>query len=592
MKFVWQLFRKFPILLIINTGCLVAVSLLGACALFTVSPLVDFFLHPDLKGISPLTEKAIGILEFFRLPVTLWSWLIVFMVFVVLTSIVLVIAKYSILKTKYAVLKSIMVETFEDFFNARWYFFSSGKQGMLLNTFTRELNVVGDAFGAMGLLFSGIMQTMFFLAVPFYISWQVTAVSLCVALVFAIPFMLLGRVSYALGVVTTDTSNRLTSVVHENLSLAKVILGFGNQHESIDNLSKAFDDHQKVALRSLILNIGVPILYSPFGMIMIVIALFIARQVGVPLSETMVILLALRQVAVSVGNMTSQKNYLENFFPSFEQIERLRKRARELKRESGPKQFEGIKRELAVEGLTFAYPGHEPVLLDVNARVPKGKMVAFAGESGSGKSTFIDMVMGFHTPVKGQIMFDGVPIEEYDINSYRHRIGYVPQDSVLFNLTIRENLLWAKESSTDEEIAHACRQANAEEFIRQLPEKYETLVGDRGIRLSGGQVQRVALARAILRKPDLLILDEATSALDTYSERLIQQAIENIAKETTVIIIAHRLSTIVNADYIYVFKEGRIVEEGMYPELMQIDGYFSNMVKLQMLEEKTVETQG
>ena len=151
-------------------------------------------------------------------------------------------------------------------------------------------------------------------------------------------------------------------------------------------------------------------------------------------------------------------------------------------------------------------------------------------------------------------------------------------------MTIADNLLWANDTATEEEIKEACIQANAHEFIKEFPEGYNTLVGDRGVRLSGGQIQRVALARAILRKPDLLILDEATSSLDTHSERLIQQAVDNIARQTTVVVIAHRLSTIVNADSIYVFKDGQVIEKGGYSELVSMNGYFNDMTKLQALE--------
>ena len=586
--FIHEIFRKFPFLLITNTVLLVAVSLFGICSLLSISPVVDFFIHPDLQGVSPLTIKAVNILEFLGLSATLGNWLIIFIGFITLSSAFLVFARHSILRTKYAVIRDIMLGTFEDFFNARWYFFSSGKQGVLLNTFTRELTVVGDAFGAMALFFASILQTIFFLAVPFYLSWQVTAVSLGAALLFTLPFILLGKLSYRLGKLNTATANQMTSVIQENISLAKVVLGFGNQHKSINNLGYAFDAHRQVTLKSQILNIAIPILYRPFGVIMIVIALFSARRFGVPLSEITVLLLALLQVAISIGNLTTQKNSLENFFPSYEQIKQLRQRAKQLKQESGTRQFRGFNRELLLDRLSFAYPGQEPVLVDINVRIPRGKMVAFVGESGVGKSTLIDMIIGFHQPTKGQIVFDDVPLQNFDIRSYRRRIGYVPQDSVLFNMTIRDNLLWAHESATDEDIKQTCRQANADEFIRrQLPEGYNTLVGDRGVRLSGGQVQRIALARAMLRKPELLILDEATSALDTYSERLIQQAIENIAKETTVIVIAHRLSTIVNADYIYVLKEGHIVEEGIYSELIQISGHFNRMVELQALGSTT-----
>ncbi len=283
--FIREIFSKFPFLLIANTVLLVAVSLFGACSLFTISPVVDFLIHPDLQGVSPLTSKAIDILEFFGLPVTLGCWLIIFVAFVALSSAFQVFARHSILKTKYAVLRDIMLGTFEDFFNARWYFFSSGKQGVLLNTFTRELTVVGDAFGAMALFFASMLQMIVFLAVPFYLSWQVTTISLSVALLFALPFILLGKLSYRLGTLNTATANQASSVLQENLSLAKVVLGFGNQQKSIDNLGSAFDAHRRVTLKSQTLSMAIPILYRPFGAIMIVIALFAARLFGVPLSE-------------------------------------------------------------------------------------------------------------------------------------------------------------------------------------------------------------------------------------------------------------------------------------------------------------------
>ncbi len=582
--FIREIFRKFPFLLMANTVLLVLVSLFGACSLLTVSPVVDFYIHPDLQGISPLTAKVMSILEFFKLPVTLKSWLIVFVTFVSLSSAFQVFARYSILKTKYAVLRDLMLGTFKDFFNAQWYFFSSGKQGTLINTFTRELNVVGNAFGAMALFFAGLLQMAFFLVVPFYLSWQVTLISLGVALLFALPFVLLGKYSYRLGILNTTTSNQLTAVIQESLNLAKVVLGFANQRRSVESLKIAFDQHCRATVKSQTLDIAIPRLYRPFGVIMIIVALFSAGRFNVPLSEIMVLLLALLQVAVSIGNLTTQKNALENFLPSYEQIKQLRQQAKQLKQKTGGRPFRGFTRELLVEKLSFAYPGQEPVLVDINVRIAKGRMVAFVGGSGVGKSTFIDMIIGFHQPTAGRITFDGVGLEDFDLNSYRRHLGYVPQESVLFNMSVRDNLRWAKEDATEEEIKQACKEANAIEFIEELPQGYDTVVGDRGVRLSGGQIQRVALTRAILRKPDILILDEATSSLDTHSERLIQEAIEKIAKETTVIVVAHRLSTVINADYIYVLKKGRVVEEGRYSELIRMGGEFHRMAKLQVLE--------
>ena len=582
--FIREIFKKFPLLLISNALLFVFVSVLGACSLLLIGPLVDFLVDSQLQNASALTKKAVALCGVWGIPVTLTSWAVILIAFIALVSVFQVIARRSILKTKYAVLRDLMLGTFEDFFNARWYFFSSGKQGMLLNTFTREITVIGDAFGAMTLFFANILQLAFALVIPFYISWQVTLISLGVALLFTVPFTLFSKYSYRLGKLNTATANEMTSVVHENLGFAKLLLGFGNQRKGNDNFARAFDAHRKVTVRSQIVNIAIPILYRPFAVVMAVVALFAARRFGVALSEITILLFALLQAAFSVSNIMSQKNALENFFPSYEQIKSLRERARQMRQPQGERKFGGFKDSIVIEGVSFAYPGHSLVLKDVHVSIPKGGMIALVGKSGAGKSTLVDIIMGFHEPTAGRLLFDGVPFKEYDINSYRLRLGYVPQDSALFNMSIRDNLLWANPNAGQEELEEACRLAYADEFISRLPEGYDTIVGDRGVRLSGGQIQRMALARAFIRQPELLILDEATSSLDTHSERFIQKAIENISARTTVIVVAHRLSTIKKADRIYVLEHGQVVEEGTYADLVGNSGRFNSMVKLQELE--------
>lgn len=584
LVFIKEIFKKFPWLVISNTLVLVVANILGVCSLFAISPLVDFLIDPQLQKAGPLTQKAVGILAGFGLPVTLEVLLTVLLFFVTLASGFLVFARHLIFKTKYAVLRDIIIGTFSDFFNARWYFFSSSQQGTLLNTISRELVVVGNAFSAMGMFFAGVLQLVFFLILPLYISWQVTCISLSVSLLFVIPFVLMDKYSYRWGTENTRTANQLTAVVHEGIGMARVILGFGNQQASIRKLTHEFDAHAGASIKSQTLNVAIPILYRPLSVLMIGIAIFAAQRLQVSVSEMTVLLLALFQLALSVGNLAMYKNSLENFFPSYEQIKELRERASQMKQISGRKKFHGFAKSLTVSHLSFAYPDHPPVLTDINVHIPKGQMVAFVGKSGAGKTTLVDMLMGFHEPADGMIAFDGVPLQDYDIQSYRQRLGYVPQESVLFNMSIRDNLLWAKPDASEADIQRAAQLAYADEFIQQQPKRYDTLVGDRGVRLSGGQIQRIALARALLRDPDILILDEATSSLDTQSERLIQQALENISNEITVIIVAHRLSTIKSADRIYVLSYGRVVEEGTYADLVKHQGPFSSMAQLQDLE--------
>jgi len=583
-KFIYDISKKYPGLLFINTALSFAVGLLGAFSLFTVTPIIDFLINTDTQSRSVLTNKIVSVIEFFGISVSLTTLCIIFFAFITLGCFLQIVVRFFILKTKYILLKDIITGVFKDFFSARWSFFVHNKQGTLINTLTREMVNIGDAFGGIGTLFSSILELLFFIIVPFMISWQITVTCVILGLFFAAPFILLGKKSYQWGKLNTLTANRLTTVMQENFNLAKLVIGFGAQQRGIDLFSKVYDENVEVTLKSQLLASATPVLYRPFGVVMIIVAVFMGRQLHVPLSELAILLLALLQIAQSIGNIAMYRNSLENFVPSYEQIKDLRELAREHHQPLKDKLYTGFEKTIELKNLSFSYRANEPVLNQINVNIPKRKMVAIVGKSGSGKSTLIDLIMGFYEPQGGGLLVDGVPLQEYNILSYRQRIGYVPQDSVLFNMTIRDNLLWAQNQATQEELNEACRLAYVDEFIDKFPEGYETIVGDRGVRLSGGQIQRVALARAFLRKPDLLILDEATSSLDTHSELLIQQAIENFAKDTTVVVVAHRLSTIKKADCIYILDNGQMIESGSYQDLIAKGGHFKTMAQLQDLE--------
>jgi ATP-binding cassette subfamily B protein len=581
--FFTEVFRKFPFQIISNIILLIVVGILDAASIITVAPVVDLMIHADSNNYSTITIKINAILKNMGIPITLLSLMIVFLVSNLLRSIFFILSKYFILNTRIKVIREIMLGTFEDFFNSQWYFFSSNSQGTLINTFSREITMVAEALGSMAGFFANIIQIMFYFAVPFYLTWKVSTVSLLSALICVAPLFLLGRLSYNLGTKITNTANQLTSVITESLSSAKVILGYGNQQKTISNLSKAFDRHYKVYRRASTLESSIPIIYFPLGMVCLVVTILYSRAISVPLSETVAVLYSLMKSVPLIGELSRARNSLEIFYPSYEQIKRLRENAEQLKQITGPKIFQKISHEILFENLSFAYPGCKNVLNYINAKIPKGKMIAFVGESGAGKSTLIDMLMGFHKPSTGIIKIDNVPIEDFDIYSLRQKIGYVPQEGLLFNVSIRDNLLWSNNEASESDIFNACKLAKAHEFIQKCENGYDTIVGDRGVRLSGGEIQRIALARAILRKPELLILDEATSSLDSNSEQMIQQSIETIAKYTTIVVIAHRLSTIKNADYVYVLSDGKNAEEGNYKELISQGGLFAQMVQKQKL---------
>jgi subfamily B ATP-binding cassette protein MsbA len=247
------------------------------------------------------------------------------------------------------------------------------------------------------------------------------------------------------------------------------------------------------------------------------------------------------------------------------------------------KPISGIDGDLVIENVSFAYDRNGVQALNgVSFKIGKGETVALVGPSGAGKSTIADLLAGFYRPDDGQILVNGQDLWSLDRQSYLERVALVSQSPFVFNTTIRENILYGDKNATEEEIRHAATLANLQDVIAELPEGYETVVGERGAALSGGQLQRLTIARALLKKPDLLILDEATSALDVGNEKLVQDAIDNLAAERTTLVIAHRLSTVRSADRILVLEDGRIVEMGNHDELLARGGAYAELHALQL----------
>ncbi len=225
--------------------------------------------------------------------------------------------------------------------------------------------------------------------------------------------------------------------------------------------------------------------------------------------------------------------------------------------------------------------GIHDALRDVSLEVKPGQMIAFVGPSGAGKSTIANLIPRFYDVNSGSIKIDDMDIRDVTIDSLREQIGIVPQETVLFSTTVMENIRYGRLDATDEEVLAASIAANCDEFIRQLPEGYQTAIGERGLNLSGGQRQRLSIARAILKNPRILILDEATSALDTESEKIVQSALDDLMVGRTSFVIAHRLSTIFNADHIFVIDHGHICEDGTHEELLALKGVYANLYNIQ-----------
>ena len=587
-EFLTRYPRHFGMLFLI----LIFDGIVATCAVLAVVPLADFMLDSSLHAPSRVTRLLLELLEPLNVLPGFWLFGVLFATSNLVKGLLDIAVRYSILRIIYALDRGLVDDALTTFFKARWEFFSGTDQGRLINTLTRELEKIGSALGYLATQLAAVIQLCIYLTIPLWLNAPMTIAALALALLLGSPLFLFQKMSYRLGQQNVETGNATTRILNEMLAAARLILSFGRQKQSRDLYLSAYDQHVPITMRSQILGTAIGVSFQPIGILSAIVALGIALQHGAPVAEMAALLWSLLRALPLLGGLMSAKVNISNFLPSYEQLASLHERAKQMEEVEGDRLFTRLESGIVFRDLDFTYQGRHQTLRGINLTIRKGQMTALVGESGSGKSTIADLLLGLQIPNRGTVLLDGIQLDHWNQNSFRERIGYVPQEPFLFHASIRDNLLWSRPEATEVDLWHACRMANAEEFLRQLPSGLDTVVGDRGMRLSGGQRQRIALARALLRQPEILILDEATSSLDSESERLIQEAINELARDTTLLIVAHRLSTISRADQVYVLNCGKIVEDGSYENLSKRPGgILAGMVAAQQQPKPAVALQ-
>jgi len=467
-------------------------------------------------------------------------------------------------------------------------YFTQMKAGQILS------RVINDTFEARLILTQIVTQglqsaslVVVYIAILFSISWKLTLIALIILPLLGVSLQPMLKRLRKGNLRRGNVHGEMTSVLQETISGIRLVKASGTESYEEARFADGSNKYARSSLKMTRLALVAPPVTEVIGTLIAVLVLWIgALQVlqgstmtGATLLAFLTLVLRLLQPLKQLSQM---RTTAQSSLASAERLFEILDSPAEFQRDSGTREKATFERELRFENVTFAYEEDAPVLSGIDLVARKGEVVALVGPSGSGKSTLVDLIPRFYEPGEGRILLDGVDTREIKLPALRSLTGIVSQETVLFHDSVRNNIAYgAPGRYTQEQIEAAARAANAHEFIVELPDGYDTMLGERGTRLSGGQRQRLAIARALLSDPPILILDEATSALDTESERLVQEAVDRLLQGRTVFVIAHRLSTVTHADQILVLDRGEIVERGTHAELLAKRGAYSRLYTLQ-----------
>jgi ATP-binding cassette, subfamily B, bacterial MsbA len=378
----------------------------------------------------------------------------------------------------------------------------------------------------------------------------------------------------------------LLSIIDENISGLRIIKAFNAEKHINNNFEKDSNEYRSIMTKLLRKkDLSSPMSEFLSTIVMVIVMWFGGQLVlsadgSLSAQEFIGYILIFSQIIPPAKSLTGSYYHIQKGSASAQRVYEILDAENEITDVENPKHIKLLNNNIEFRNLTFSYENTN-VLSEINLKIRKGKMIALVGQSGSGKSTLADLIARFYDIENGEILIDNNNIKEIALADLRSLMGVVSQESILFNDTILNNIRLGKLDATKEEVMEAAKVANAHDFILETENGYNTNIGDRGNKLSGGQKQRLSIARAILKNPQILILDEATSALDTESEKLVQEALENLMHQRTSLVIAHRLSTIQNADEIIVLDAGKIIERGTHQELIDQNGHYKKLSDLQ-----------
>lgn len=573
-------------------------STLTALTVATIKPIFELIFNSQLtieKNTSStgllqsLKDEFFGYLKYLVFnPNDIYSTLINLSLFIIILFILKNFFKYfgviTNARLEESIIRSIRNKLFHKLTTLDLKYFNKTQAGTIISTLTNDVNVVNSTtISALTGLLREVIQVILFLflllSISPFLSFIAFSSSLVTIGILRVSTHYLRRYANRMQGAMAD----FTTVLQETLSGIRVIKGYNYEEKITDKFFDKTNKYFRSSLKFQSVIALVPSLNEIFAITALVVVFLVGgsyvldgKMKG---EDLMLFLFALFSIMSPVSTIVHNISQFQRGIVSTKRVFDILDQNAEVV--SNKKNDIRFNKALEFRNVSFSYDSNQ-VLKNINFKIEKGKKIALVGTSGSGKSTIVDLIVRFYDPTSGEILIDNVNIKEFDLKAYRNLFGIVSQEIILFNDTIRNNILIGNPNANEEEIKQALIISNSYNFIMKLPHGLDTIIGERGIMLSGGERQRIAIARALIRNPEILIFDEATSSLDSESEKVVQEAINSALKNKTAIIVAHRLSTIIDADEILVFDNGEIVESGNHKKLLENKSIYQKLYSLQI----------
>ncbi len=576
LKFLYRMLREQKSLFVAVVALMFIVAMFEGLVVALVVPLLGLVLGEGGTLGGVLGDAGIlleGILEFFHIGLSLVVALILIVAVFVIQGLFRLLQMHFQMKMLTRYESNLIRRVFDSYFSSSWSFFIQDKVGRLANVLSVETTRATTAFQAACQFLAFFFIIVFYIIVSVLLSWEITLGGLVLCIAAVLVLRKFTNRAYSYGIDTTDVNNELQAYAYDKLAAAKLLKSSATEKTAVDNLDTI--TKRKVRLRYLsMMNAAlIPSIYQPLVIAALALVIYFAiAQLQLSFAVILLFIYIFFRLTPCFSSLQLSYQQALLFIPALQNIDETVELAASMAETKGGKEVKGLRKAIVFDDVGFAYQDGVFVLRNTNLEIKKGESVAIVGESGVGKTTLADLLLGLFTPTKGRILIDDVPLSDYDLASWRKLIGHISQDIFLFHDTIEANLKWMAPEASTEEVEAAARAAHAHEFIMEMPKGYNAVIGDRGVKLSGGQRQRLALARMILQNPEVVILDEATSALDAESEARFQEAIEKITTDKTLVVISHRSSMLRNVERVYLLEDGSITEVGEGGEFLSRPG--------------------